>query len=111
MPAERMKSHTEHRVPLSDRAVAIIEEMLTLRSGDFVFPGTRHNRRTRQHDVFGAAAAHASPPPHGARLPQFLPRLGHGARPGSARGNPEAALAHTVKDKTEAAYRRGDLPR
>jgi integrase len=39
IPAERMKANDEHRVPLPDRAVAILESMP--RVNDFVFPGTR----------------------------------------------------------------------
>jgi integrase len=39
IPAERMKARKEHRVPLSDRAVAILEGLTNL--GSFVFPGTR----------------------------------------------------------------------
>src|SRR6516165_8331643 len=41
VPAERMKARREHRVPLSARALAILEEMQAHRHGDdrFVFPG------------------------------------------------------------------------
>ena len=43
VPAARMKAHREHRVPLSARALAILEEMQAARDGDngdaFVFPG------------------------------------------------------------------------
>ena len=39
VPAERMKAGKEHRVPLSDAALAIVETMAAIRSGDFVFPG------------------------------------------------------------------------
>ena len=41
IPAERMKGGREHRVPLCDRAVAIVQEMRTVRCGDFVFPGAQ----------------------------------------------------------------------
>jgi integrase len=40
-PAARMKAGKEHRVPLSDCAVAIVQELQTARLGDFVFPGQR----------------------------------------------------------------------
>ncbi|MFZ0855067.1 MAG: integrase arm-type DNA-binding domain-containing protein [Hyphomicrobiaceae bacterium] len=40
VPAERMKRHREHRVPLSDCAIAIIEEMQAIKRSEFVFPGT-----------------------------------------------------------------------
>lgn len=40
----RMKASREHRIPLSGRALAIVERMAELRSGDFVFPGQRRGR-------------------------------------------------------------------
>jgi|tagenome__1003787_1003787.scaffolds.fasta_scaffold20600463_3 integrase len=36
-----MKSHREHRVPLSRAALAIVENLHELRQGEFVFPGQR----------------------------------------------------------------------
>jgi integrase len=108
IPAERMKAGREHRVPLSDRAVAILEEMAESREGAFVFPGARAGR-----------------PLSNAALGMLLRRIGrntitaHGFRssfadwcaertsfPAEAR---EMALSHTVGDKVEAAYRRGDM--
>ena len=44
IPASRMKASREHRIPLSGRALAIVERMAELRSGDFVFPGQRRGR-------------------------------------------------------------------
>ena len=45
VPAARMKAHREHRVPLSPRALAILDEMQAARHGDagdaFVFPGRK----------------------------------------------------------------------
>jgi integrase len=38
VPSDRMKASREHRVPLSPHAVAIIEEMRTIRVGDLFFP-------------------------------------------------------------------------
>jgi integrase len=108
VPAERMKAGREHRVPLSDSAIAILEEMQKIRYSDFVFPGTRARR-----------------PLSNMALLMLLRRMGrgdltaHGFRstfsdwcseqtnfPAEVR---EMALAHTVSDKVEAAYRRGDL--
>src|SRR5215472_8650531 len=39
IPAERMKAARAHRIPLSDRARAIVLEMEKIRAGAFVFPG------------------------------------------------------------------------
>jgi integrase len=44
VPAERMKAGKEHRVPLSDAALAILEEMRKVRQSDFVFPGAKARR-------------------------------------------------------------------
>jgi integrase len=108
IPAERMKADKEHRVPLSDAALAILEEMQEIRRGDYVFPGGRGQR-----------------PLSNMAFLMLLRRMGrgdlttHGFRstfsdwcseltefPAEVR---EMALAHTVGDKVEAAYRRGDL--
>jgi len=108
LPAERMKAGREHRAPLSDRAIAILEEMRRLHGGDFVFPGaTRHHpigetsffvlvRRMGRGDLTA----------HGFRS-TFSDWCGERTNfPAEVR---EMALAHTVNDKVEAAYRRGDL--
>jgi integrase len=44
IPAVRMKGGVEHRVPLSSRALAILEEMAKLGKNDFIFPGQRGGR-------------------------------------------------------------------
>lgn len=41
VPAGRMKAAREHRVPLNDRALAIIRTMAEFRTGEFVFAGPR----------------------------------------------------------------------
>jgi integrase len=43
VPASRMKAGKEHRVPLSDAAMAIVKQMAEIRQGDFVFAGARAN--------------------------------------------------------------------
>lgn len=107
IPAERMKAHRLHRVPLTPRCVAILQEMRRLRSSDYVFAG---QRKDRPLSVMAFAMA--------------MRRLGHGNYTihgfrstfrdwaGDATDFPrevaEAALAHTVGDATERAYRRSD---
>ena len=44
IPASRMKAGREHRVPLSSRAVEIVERMAEVRTGDLVFAGQRRRR-------------------------------------------------------------------
>jgi integrase len=99
IPASRMKGGKEHRVPLSDRAVAIVKAQP--RNDERVFPLTqsamlqllrwRMNRTETPHGFRSSfrdwAAETTDYPNHVV----------------------EKALAHTVSDKVEAAYRRGDL--
>jgi integrase len=105
IPAERMKSHREHRVPLSPDAVALLKSIP--RHGEFVFPGAADNASMT------TAAGHktlqslrAGFVPHGFRSTFRDWAADQTAYP---RDVAEAALAHVLKDKTEAAYRRTDL--
>jgi integrase len=108
IPAERMKASREHRVPLSDRGVAVVREMAQLGTDGFVFPGLKD--ASPLSDVALAKAVDAA---CGSQATV------HGFRStfrdwcAEARNYPreiaEAALAHVLKDKTEAAYQRGDL--
>jgi integrase len=56
----RMKAGKEHRVPLTDAALAILEEMQNFRSGDFVFPGGKvagHSATWRSYAAAGMGRA------------------------------------------------------
>lgn len=108
VPPQRMKAGREHRVPLSDRAVEILKKAPRL--GDAIFPGRKE----------GSLLSDMS-------LTAVLRRMGrgditmHGFRStfrdwcAESVGNSfprevcEHALAHSLPDKVEAAYRRGDL--
>jgi integrase len=106
VPAGRIKAGREHRVPLSPRAVAIVEAMQTVRVSDYVFPGYKPGR------PLGDMALHL------VRERMEIPYTVHGFRSsfrdwcGEATNFPrevaEAALAHVVGNETERAYRRGD---
>ncbi len=48
VPPARTKAAREHRVPLADRALAILEELKAERTGDYVFPGRRPARVSRK---------------------------------------------------------------
>jgi integrase len=114
IPPERMKADAEHRIPLSPQAVAILDARWKARQAlpeaersAWVFPGPRGKhlsnggmlallRRMARDDIT----------PHGFRSTfrdwaseqtAFPPHVA------------EMALAHTIGDKVEAAYRRGDL--
>ena len=105
VPPERMKGGRQHRVPLSPRAVAIIEEMAEIKENEFVFPGR------------GGAIS-------GMAIYMHFKRMGytqtiHGLRttlrvwcaeetnvPSEVA---EEALAHLVGTEVERAYRRTDV--
>jgi integrase len=104
----RMKAGREHRVPLFGPALAILKKMNEMRESDFVFPGGKK-----------------SMPLSNMAMLAFLKRIGrndltaHGfrstfrdwaaERTTFPREVIEMALAHTIENKVEAAYRRGDL--
>jgi integrase len=108
VPAERMKAGKEHRVPLSDAAMTILQTLRDTREGDFIFPGNWAGR-----------------PISNMAMLMLLRRMGrsdltaHGFRSSFRDWAAECttfpaevaemALAHVVGDKVEAAYRRGDL--
>ena len=56
IPGERMKSKRPHRVPLSDRALAILKTLP--REGEFVFPGGTGKKAALKHGTFGNGQGH-----------------------------------------------------
>jgi integrase len=108
IPAERMKASKEHRVPLSAPALAIVESMVAIRSGAFVFPGAREGRPLSNMAflMLLRRMGHEDLTAHGFRS-SF--RDWAAERTGFPAEVAEMALAHAVSDKVEAAYRRGDL--
>jgi integrase len=112
VPATRMKAHREHRVPLSARALAILQEMQRHRHGadanSYVFLGPKLGmplsnmaflmllRRMRLDDLTV----------HGFRA-TF--KTWASERTSFQNEIVEAALAHVIGDKVEQAYRRSDL--
>ena len=108
VPASRMKAEREHRVPLSGRAVEILTEARALRSkhGDLVFPsrGGRPIGNTAFVQALRRLGIDATA--HGFRA-SF--RTWAQKRTNVPREVCEAALAHILKDKAEAAYARSDL--
>ena len=106
VPAARMKMGKEHKVPLSDPALAILREVRPL-DKTLCFPGRDAREAARGHNL-GDGSAPARGPGDRARLPLDVPRLGRGGSDLPARSE-GAALAHSVRNPVEAAYRRGDL--
>lgn len=107
VPAERMKTQREHRVPLSRRAVDILRDAVSLDDpGGLVFPSPRRKplsdmTLSKLLKEQGVAAV-----PHGFRS-SF--RDWASERTNHPREVIEAALAHVVRNQTEAAYARSDL--
>ncbi|HUW75778.1 MAG TPA: integrase arm-type DNA-binding domain-containing protein [Gallionella sp.] len=106
IPAERMKAKKEHRIPLSAAAVSLIKKLPRI-DADFVFPGSK-NGSTISDMTMSAVLKRMSVDavPHGFRS-TF--RDWAAERTNYPRDAAEMALAHTIGDKVEAAYRRGDL--
>jgi integrase len=108
IPAERMKAGKEHRVPLSGPALALLQRMTEVRHGDYVFPGGKAGRPLSNMALLNLLQRMecSDLTVHGFRS-TF--RDWAAERTNYPREVAEMALAHTVKDKVEAAYRRGDL--
>lgn len=107
IPKERMKMDKEHRVPLSNEAVKLLEGLPRIDGSEYVFPAPRGGqmsdmaltavlRRMKRGDITQ----------HGFRS-TF--RDWAGETTAYPREVIEHALAHKLKDKAEAAYQRGDL--
>jgi integrase len=109
VPPDRMKAAQEHRVPLSDAALAILKTVAPLKSDDdgLVFPGGKKGKPLSDVAVSKSLAAVASDVTvHGMRS-TFRDWAAESTN--YPREVAEAALAHTNRDKVEAAYRRSDL--
>ena len=108
IPAERMKARREHRVALSERALSIVKELSEARSSEYVFPGQKPGKPLSNMamlmllDRMGRRGAVTS---HGFR--STFSDWASEVSPYSAELR-ETALAHTIGNKAEAAYRRGD---
>jgi len=107
VPAERMKAGREHRVPLTDRACEILDALQAVRSGDYVFPGQPQGRplSSMAMEMLLRRMKVESATVHGFRS-SFRDWAGEATA--FPREIAESALAHTVGDATERAYRRGD---
>jgi integrase len=108
IPARRMKSGTEHRVPLSAHALNILARMETARQSDFVFPGGFAKRSLSNMALLAVLRRMSTTnvTAHGFRS-SF--RDWAAEKTDFGREVAEMALAHTISDRVEAAYRRGDL--
>jgi integrase len=105
IPGERMKAGRQHRVPLSDRAVEIIEVLP--REGDYVFIGSRAGKNLGNGALLDLMRVmRPGFVPHGLRA-SF--KTWTAERTNFPRDVVENSLAHKNPNRTEAAYERGDL--
>lgn len=110
IPAQRMKAGREHRVPLSIRAIEILNILKLKTQNEFVFPS--HAIEKNSHMSLGSCLVAMK------RIDGFDGYTPHGLRStfrdwaaettNFANETLELALAHTIKNKAEAAYRRQD---
>ncbi|MCO7244681.1 integrase arm-type DNA-binding domain-containing protein [Halomonas sp. Mc5H-6] len=114
IPADRMKTNREHRVPLSKQALSLLSNLHHVKGSTYVFPGMKHARPLSNMALlqfmrgmgYGPSGEKGNYVPHGFRS-SF--RDWTGEVTSYPRDVAEMALAHTIENKVEAAYRRGDL--
>ncbi|MBN9602899.1 MAG: tyrosine-type recombinase/integrase [Afipia felis] len=108
VPANRMKAGIEHRVPLTERAVKIVRDLMTDESttDSFAFPGAKRGEPLSSMAMLQLLRdLHKGITVHGFRS-TFRDWAGDATN--FPRDLAEQALAHTIKNKAEAAYRRSD---
>lgn len=109
IPAERMKSKREHRIPLAPRALEILKRVQKISgNGCYVFPGQGDDEplstgvftatlKRMERDEITAHGFRSSFRDWVAEHTEFQNEVA------------ELALAHVIKNKSEASYRRGDM--
>jgi integrase len=108
IPAGRMKAKKEHRVPLSDAAIAVLKRMHNVRHDDLVFPGTRAGKQIGPMTMWLLVKrlADVDVNIHGFRSTFRDWAAEQTAFPAELA---ELALAHSVGSDVEQAYRRSDM--
>ena len=109
IPSDRMKVGAEHRVPLSTRAIELLQSITSNRNPEeYVFSGWKRNTGLSNNAFLALLKKmqRADITPHGFRS-TFRDWAAEEAHQFSNE-TVELALAHTIKNKAEAAYRRGD---
>lgn len=105
VPKERMKTGKEHVVPLTPRAVEIIEGLRALGS-DYLFPNRKGDKLSGMAMAMMLRRMDIDATVHG-----FRSSFRDWAAESTSYANEvaEMALAHSIQSKTERSYRRGDL--
>jgi integrase len=103
IPAARMKAAIEHRIPLSARAIEIVERMASIRTCDFIFPGHRRGQGLGQTAMWRLCSGAGTV--HGFRS---CFRDWVGEETSYPRELAEQALAHATGNAVELAFRGGE---
>lgn len=108
IPAERMKAGKEHRIPLADKAVQILRETPRMEGNDYVFPGVRAKRPLSNMAML--EMLRGMRPDDGFTVHGFRSTFRDWITETTLHPDAiaEQALAHTIDNKVERAYRRGD---
>jgi integrase len=114
IPADRMKANREHRVPLPTQAVELLSNLPRVKANTYIFAGMKQGRPLSNMSLlqfmrgigYGPSGKQGNYVPHGFRS-SF--RDWTGEVTSYPRDVAEMALAHTIENKVEAAYRCGDL--
>ena len=103
-----MKGKVEHKVQLSEAALAVLETMKTIRDSDYIFPGAKRGKPLSNMAMLKLLERMGHP---GLTSHGFRSRFRDWAAERTNFQNEvvEKALAHAIANKAEAAYRRGDL--
>lgn len=108
VPAARMKAKREHRVPLTQIALDLLEAIPRIDGSEYVFPGLRGNPHISNMAMLYFLKRDLQRPDltvHGFRSTFKDWAMELTTFPGDLS---EAQLAHTIKNKAQAAYKRGD---
>jgi integrase len=114
IPASRMKTKREHRIPLSDIVLTDLKALPRIDGNPHLFPGARYGKPLSNMALlqlmrgmgYGVNCENGDYVPHGFRS-SFRDWSGEVST--FPRDVAEMALAHTIENKVEAAYRRCDL--
>lgn len=106
VPADRMKAGKEHQVPLSDEAIKLLEALPRMDNDEHLFPAPRGGALSDMSISAVTKRMKVEAVPHGFRS-TFRDWCSEDTN--FPHNVAEMALAHTIGNKVEAAYRRGDL--
>jgi integrase len=108
IPARRIKAERDHRVPLSDRALVILDALPREEGNDHLFIGARKGKGLSDMAMLELLRGMAG---NGYTVHGFRSSFRDWCAEQTSypRELAEVALAHALRDKTEAAYQRGDL--